>query len=109
MAVRASDNELPAILGRHIVIDERGVGLRATWRKQQATLWHSLHKVWLGETHDVQVDDLPVVRSSGHIDDACEEGLESPASGVRFRAGVLGRVTRSCGVPRIPEPPGSRG
>lgn len=28
----ASHEELPELLGRHIALDERGVGLRATWR-----------------------------------------------------------------------------
>lgn len=32
MTTLANHIELPAVLGRHIVLDERGIGLRATWR-----------------------------------------------------------------------------
>lgn len=34
----------------------------------------------LGETHDVQVDDLPAVRPGNDIDNASEEGLNGVTS-----------------------------
>lgn len=55
----------------------------------------------LGETHDVQVDDLPVVRPSGDIDDTSEEGLDG-VTGDDERAGLdsLGLV---CAVEEGPD------